>query len=1159
MRLMTLSNSRFLLFLQVVASLSVLLVTERVQGFSGLEGTFEFGADAPWRMEPSKAGDGSTEYGPIPIQVTIHDALYAHLDRTLYAMDVSGFKPVPVQISLPDALLSVGKFHSVRVTELSLDQPQTIEFGINSLYEIEQVIGDWPYPTNPSASPAHELCRVWKGDVTADYVDVSRTSEWHASLWYVPKNKTPGATITLQIDVILQRDPWPAIKLPLSHVEIFKDLSPYITLRNFARVYLAPDPLPRFDNRWLYGDFHYHSQGTDNEGEFGNSYRNTIRALGAMGMDFAFATDHASNSEQFEDVDLNLDLAGKALEKLGDWALGLVVPLRGGDCEESLHESDARYLPGFLRDMDSERYRFCHSLIYAPLGANAEASIHGGNLRFPQNYLSHQVMPQIFLGGEVDAIPEVEASEIGPLSADPSFFPVLRYGNQKSYYLSELTKPSSCEKPYQLFEAAPEGGAYLVHDFQGVDSYQYYGREHMVYFPNSPSLYVGNELSFVPSYTSRYGGATRRLDRTHQVPGGPTREGVLPEIARKGLAFAAHHLNRGSGRGPDGVPWTANRMLLKAFRSPAILGLEFWNEDGRYKSSICSHEFCRDGADGKEYAGKEIGYERAENPDLFGYVPPEVRNVALPLDEFRHGFIGQGNAEGGLFSLQPFDMPYGHWQSSNEDGIRFALHNGAFDWDQLNLLGLDFERNLDLTTPYGGWLLPGEPRRVFMAGGSDAHGELNYHRNGYFLGTEDANDAAIGKPRNLVFAGTPQGALLLSLPPLVKGESVDPTPKTPNLKVNRFPPVIDPGVIITPPVVDPKPPVLDPPVIKPPIVEPPVIEPPVTDPTPKPPRLPPGIIGSILAPPTEVTPPNQPPKRPPIGDVNLGVDIHAHSQEQIIDALRRGRFSVTDGPAIRMAIDLNGNNKIDDTDIQMGDVYHVQKPLPRLGSQKLTLLIEVISTPEFGPISKIDLYVGVHPGTAQRGPNTFPQARVYAPSDHGTRSGADAKGDVFGTFGPFEHRVMADNYFLDSRLHVLPPAGSEYAFTAVTTLDPDTFEAGDGVSPNRLFVRAFAATRADPDPAAEKPARFAFTNPIWILRTEPGLVSGGSGGNTGDTGDAPPQLKYGRNERGRARLTFDGALQFTRSLSEPFQDLPAATSPYEVPMEQPAGFYRARR
>jgi hypothetical protein len=56
------------------------------------------------------------------------------------------------------------------------------------------------------------------------------------------------------------------------------------------------------------------------------------------------------------------------------------------------------------------------------------------------------------------------------------------------------------EDAKSLFE--PAGDSYLVHNFQGVDSFEFYGREHLVYFPNRSALKVGSETSFVPSYTS---------------------------------------------------------------------------------------------------------------------------------------------------------------------------------------------------------------------------------------------------------------------------------------------------------------------------------------------------------------------------------------------------------------------------------------------------------------------------------------------------------------------------------------------------------------------------------------------------------------------------------------------------------------------------------
>src|SRR5262245_26116439 len=86
----------------------------RVYAINGLEGTFEFACDAPWRIEPHRQSDGSVQYGAIPIQVSIHDAMHTALDNVFYA-EVA-FQHVP--INLPTTLVSPGNFHSVRIREL---------------------------------------------------------------------------------------------------------------------------------------------------------------------------------------------------------------------------------------------------------------------------------------------------------------------------------------------------------------------------------------------------------------------------------------------------------------------------------------------------------------------------------------------------------------------------------------------------------------------------------------------------------------------------------------------------------------------------------------------------------------------------------------------------------------------------------------------------------------------------------------------------------------------------------------------------------------------------------------------------------------------------------------------------------------------------------
>ncbi len=1239
--------------------------TSRVHAIAGLEGTFEFGLDAPWRIEPNKKAGGGLEYGAIPIQISIHGAMDAGLDDIIYAT----VPPNKIPIHLPANVVSLGKFYSVRVKELGPVERPPIEFSPQHLHEIELMVGAWPYPHNVTAFPQYRLCRLWKGENPEAFRDLSNTSEWHGSLWYVPYTKDPGASIALQIEVILERDDWPAIQLPQG-LSVDLDVNRFITLRNFVRVYLAPEPLPRFDNRWVYGDFHYHSQGTDNEGEAGYNYRGVIRAMGAMGMDFLFATEHASSSEQVIDADL------PQIDKIVETA---------HDQGDMLKEENVRSQGGVLRDMNEARFAFAHGVINGQTGVNREATLRASSFRFPQNYQSYGVMPQIFLGGEVDVVPEVKRSVVDSFVPFGNITLGLPFGDGLVYDLAKLCRPQGCDDPRGTLLRHGDSESYLVRDFQSLDSFDYFGRLHMVYFPSTSSLNVGNESVFVPSYTSRFGGATRRLDRPFEPRPEFAVEPLLPEIERKGVVFVAHHLAGGSSRGPDLIPWTTDHMLLRAFKSPAVLGLEFWNEDTRYRTRVCSHEYCRpNGGDLGVFLGQEHGYERNEklnadssNPfesliiavvegfTSIDLLPDEFHKIALPLEEARRGFITGGSA-GSLFELIPFDVVNGLWQQDTEETER-ALHHGAYDWDLMNLRGLAFEENADITAPRG-WLQPGEPRRFFMGGGSDAHGDLNYRRAGYFLGTDDANDTAIGKPRNLVFAGAPTGPVIyhedpavvdipigqnsltpsgklvakatvvtsptraqltsfIKLPPdtgillpptdtIVKDPIVkDPIVKDPIVKdpivvdpvrppvvippdvVGPIGPIVDPGDP-TPPVVTPPDvvgpidnPVVDPGPSTPPVVKPPDVIGPIKDPildpgTTPPPVKPPDVIGPIGDPildPGDPTPPVVNPPHNPIDDAaNLGLNIRAHTQEQIVTALKTGRFCVTDGPAIRIAIDRNGNNKIDDSDVQMGGVLRLVKgqgagPLEP-GAKTVTLLTEVISTSEFGPIMDIDVYVGVQPSPGASKPV---EPRLYAPLKHGPGGfGKDAIESPQRAY-PSHDRIYVrqpDRYwngeFLGDTLtwNQIPGDPLRFSHTLVTTLDLDKYEVGEGVTSDRFFVRAF--TRTAGDATRHIPGRYAYANPIWILRTEPQLApptdtvtqppttqppAGTDGTPVTDPALPKPVLNATRLANGVVLLNFVGTLQQTADLGQPFQDIPAAASPFVVPADRSSNFFRVRQ
>jgi hypothetical protein len=210
--------------------------------------------------------------------------------------------------------------------------------------------------------------------------------------------------------------------------------------------------------------------------------------------------------------------------------------------------------------------------------------------------------------------------------------------------------------------------------------------------------------------------------------------------------------------GPNDIPWS-DHVYDQVFRSPAWLGLQFWNEDARLREgvpawdaqtlreAVPSADFCLRSIDMNgpificPVPGGDVGYERYDSLAL------GVPYAYLPVDRPQAGF-GTG-----LFHLAVHAPITGRFTQVLR-GVEEKLHHGAFTWDRLNHWGLDLRR-----TPELDWL-PSflAPRRLFMAGGSDAHGDFNYRRTGYLIRTEAINNAALGKPRNLVDAGAPRGA-----------------------------------------------------------------------------------------------------------------------------------------------------------------------------------------------------------------------------------------------------------------------------------------------------------------------------------------------------------------------------------------------------------------
>lgn len=834
------------------------------KGLTGLEGTFEFAIDAPWRMEPEVVGS-QHRYGAIPIYMNVLDMDTMHLDSA--------------------NMEEFGNVQSLRITPYVDGVRWGNETWVSwrRFAEIDLRVGYWDLT---GGAPQRWRCYPEVGDCSNWMLTPAGTSEWHALYWYNPPSPVAKGT-----DVVLK------FELFFSAGEVVNGAEE-VRLENWARVHYGEDPLPRFDG-WAYGDLHYHSNGTDNESESGYSYPGTIRALGALGIDFALAAEHASDSAQLVDVDLEME---------SDLDADLCFTARG------------------LRDMNSARFDYALTAqLNGPFGATKDMERDIARGYAPMLAKTNGRIPKILLGGEVDVLPEV--TRLPNYASwdpdDPTWY--LEYGNDQTIFLGD---PSELCDGWQKKNAAwidinfqlcdvdmgdgycPtgrndwfhwNGESYFIHDHQGVHQTNYFTRQHLVHIPAKPA-----QGQFVSSSTSRYGGATRRLVGSYS---GSPLPGVLDEIeTKKGYAFLAHPLSHGGNyAGPGELPYT-DFQLERAFRSSTVLGLQFWNGNARFKSVAPKpHRALNGSCLGVLVSGFEIGYtyqNRSYFPTASG---PLFDNIfalrpmctdVIPEYFFCDALRDEAKGEACDATKQ------WRWEEKTEGPIK-SLQNGAVVWDRMLRWGLQEERTEELD-----WLAPGEPRRVFMAGGSDAHGDFSYRRTGGVTYTESVNDNALAKVRNLV----------------------------------------------------------------------------------------------------EVTP-----------DENM---LNTVEHETIVAAIADGRFCITDGPALRIAIDQNGNGVIDDGDASMGAIATTF-------STSVNLLIEWETTSEFGLIDELEIYLGDRDQTWK----IIPDRRDHRSSGN--------------------HR-LAINLNEFSR------------------------------SPS-FYVRAFASTwrsdcsrNGDNDMREECVPHYAFTNPIWI-------------------------------------------------------------------------------
>ncbi len=120
------------------------------------------------------------------------------------------------------------------------------------------------------------------------FVDKERS--WYKIFFIEPLTNFWG-TVEIDVHIIIDANG----KIKKYHNDNYR-----ISSHQPLKVYLAKDPLPRFDN-WYFGDFHYHSNYTEDQVEFGAPLAATVEMAQAIGLNFFAVTDHSYDLDDHED------------------------------------------------------------------------------------------------------------------------------------------------------------------------------------------------------------------------------------------------------------------------------------------------------------------------------------------------------------------------------------------------------------------------------------------------------------------------------------------------------------------------------------------------------------------------------------------------------------------------------------------------------------------------------------------------------------------------------------------------------------------------------------------------------------------------------------------------------------------------------------------
>jgi len=113
-------------------------------------------------------------------------------------------------------------------------------------------------------------------------ITIDKERFWHQIFYVNPPDNFYGPS---EINVVI------TIKID-NKIKKYHNDNYRISSHDPLKVYLAAEPLPRFKN-YYFGDFHYHSNFTEDQVEFGAPVKATVQIARALGLNFFAVTDHS--------------------------------------------------------------------------------------------------------------------------------------------------------------------------------------------------------------------------------------------------------------------------------------------------------------------------------------------------------------------------------------------------------------------------------------------------------------------------------------------------------------------------------------------------------------------------------------------------------------------------------------------------------------------------------------------------------------------------------------------------------------------------------------------------------------------------------------------------------------------------------------------------